>query len=486
MVDKRWGREATVAIYVDDEQLVAAHKAGDTEAFAELVSEHRQVLLAHARKKLFSSEAAEDALQETLIRAYRALPRFNGQYKLGPWLHRIMANVCVDEINRRRRDSERVDKVASQPSARAAAPSVEEELGLDFDDAELNIALNNLPATHREALELRFVDELAYSEVAASVGASEENVRARVSRAKASVRSALKGVAVLPLFLLGLLKRGEKAAAAATSSTGAMVGGTGLAKAGLAAQVTPSVTGALPTVAEAASAAAQVAPAAVPAIAKAAVGIGLAAAVLTPNADGALHHVVQSVASDAGNELLLSNQEQVNVDTPIGQLLIPEDSSDTPANPSILPATAPQASEAATPVTQIPTILISSSELLVEQAGAGRMRLQGTATVQWAAGELSGTIGAASQLRISNELSDSEGRQRLDGLLVIDSADFDEPLELRIAGFVTDDGQVSQLSGVYRLSSPVETLLQTDGQIEGEIQLPSQENIGSLELTLQK
>ena len=81
MVDKRWGREATVAIYVDDEQLVAAHKAGDTEAFAELVSEHRQVLLAHARKKLFSSEAAEDALQETLIRAYRALPRFNGQYK---------------------------------------------------------------------------------------------------------------------------------------------------------------------------------------------------------------------------------------------------------------------------------------------------------------------------------------------------------------------------------------------------------------------
>jgi len=207
---------------------------------------------------------------------------------------------------------------------------------------------------------------------------------------------------------------------------------------------------------------------------------------LTPNADGALHHVVQSVASDAGNELLLSNQEQVNEDTPIGQLLIPADSSDTPANPSILPATATQATEVATPVTQIPTILISSSELLVEQAGAGRLRLQGTATVQWAAGELSGTIGAASQLRISNELTDSEGRQRLDGLLVIDSADFNEPLELRIAGFVADDGQASQLSGVYRLSSPVETLLQTDGQIEGEIQLPSQENIGSLELTLQK
>ncbi len=97
-------RGAKVAIYVDDQELVAAHRAGDTDAFGELVNEHRSPLLAHARRKLYSTEAAEDALQETLIRAYRALPRFNGQYRLGPWLHRIMANVCIDEANRRRRD----------------------------------------------------------------------------------------------------------------------------------------------------------------------------------------------------------------------------------------------------------------------------------------------------------------------------------------------------------------------------------------------
>ena len=471
-----------MAIYVDDAQLVAAHKAGDTDAFEELVSEHRSVLLAHARKKLLSAEAAEDALQETLIRAYRALPRFKGEYKLGPWLHRIMANVCVDEINRRRRDSERFDKVSSQPSARTTAPGVEEELGLEFDDTELRVALNELPATHREALELRFIDELEYHEVASAVGASEQNVRARVSRARASVRSALKGVAVLPIFLFGLLKRGEKAAAAATSSTGVMVSGSGLAKAGLAAQVTPSVSAAMPALAEAASTAAHVAPAAVPVIAKAAVGIGLAAAVLTPNADGALHHVVQSVATDAGNELLLSNEEEVNEQSSAGQVVIAEDSSNTDGNSLTDSGQAPLTKTA---VAEVTTMLLSSEELLVEQGGAGRMRLQGAATVQWSAGEVSGSIGAASQLRISDELNDSEGRQRLDGLIVVNVDDLSEPLELRIAGFVASDGQVSQLSGVYRLSSPIETLVQTDGHIEGVIQLPTQESVGSLELILQ-
>lgn len=471
-----------MAIYVDDEQLVAAHKAGDTDAFDELVSEHRSVLLAHARKKLLSAEAAEDALQETLIRAYRALPRFNGQYKLGPWLHRIMANVCVDEINRRRRDSERFDKVSSQPSARTHAPGVEEELGLEFDDTELHLALNELPATHREALELRFIDELEYHEVASAVGASEQNVRARVSRARASVRSALKGVAALPLFLLGLLRRGEKAAAAATSSTGAMVGGSGLAKAGLASQAAPAVSAAMPTLADAASTAAHVAPAAVPVIAKAAVGIGLAAAVLTPNADGALHHVVQSVATDVGNELLLSNEEEVNEQSSAGQVVIAEDLSNTAGNSLTDTGEAPLTKTA---VAEVATMLFSSEELLVEQGGAGRMRLQGAATVQWSAGEVSGSIGAASQLRISDELNDSEGRQRLDGLIVVNVDDLSEPLELRIAGFVASDGQVSQLSGVYRLSSSVETLLQTDGHIEGVIQLPTQESVGSLELILQ-
>jgi len=476
------GREAIVAIYLDDAQLVAAHKAGDSEAFDELVSEHRAPLLAQARRKLFSDEAAEDALQETLIRAYRALPRFNGEYKLGPWLHRIMSNVCIDEINRRRRDGERFEKAAAQPSARTSSPGVEEELGLDIDDTNLTTALDDLPESYREALELRFIDELEYKEVASTVGVSEENARARVSRAKTSMRNALKGVAALPIFLAGLLRRGEKAAAAATSTTGAAVTGSGITKAGLVAQAAPAASNALPAVSEAVS---TVGPVAVPAIAKAAVGIGIAAAVLTPNADGALHHVVQSVATDPGASLLLGSEDAEVDEITDAQLSSVEMVSETQGGSSAEVGQSDGSVSTAADI-QTSSVVFGSSELSIEQAGAGRMRLQGAASFSWLDGQMNGTLGAASQIRMSTDLEDSEGRQRLDGLLVLEAEEAAEPIEIRIAGFATATDDTVRFTGVYRLNSSLETQVGTEGQIEGEIQLPNQQINGSLELTLKR
>ena len=195
-----------MAIYIDDRELVAAHQAGDSEAFDELVREHRRALLSHARTRLHCEAASEDALQETLVRAYKALPRFNGEYRLGPWLHRIMQNVCIDEANRRRRDGEKTNHYAAQNNWRDEAPSPEEELGFDFDDSALKAALDGLSEPYRQALELKFVEEYEYSELAAASGVSEQNARARVSRARLAMRSALKGVASLPFLLLAFLK----------------------------------------------------------------------------------------------------------------------------------------------------------------------------------------------------------------------------------------------------------------------------------------
>ena len=241
-----------MAIYVDDRELVAAHQAGDADAFDELVREHRTSLHSHARRKLNCDAGAEDAVQETLVRAYRALPNFNGEYRLGPWLHRIMSNVCVDEANRRKRDGDKNNRLAAQPATRTNAPGVEEQLGLQLDDTRLLSALEDLPASHREALTLRFLDDLDYGQVAEVSGVSEQNARARVSRARSAMRAAMKGVAALPGFLFGLMKRGEKAAAAATA------GSTATAATATASSVS-SATAALPTLTEATVAAAHVA-----------------------------------------------------------------------------------------------------------------------------------------------------------------------------------------------------------------------------------
>ena len=76
--------------------------AGDDAAFTVLVERHRGELHSHCRRMLFSSERAEDALQETLLRAWRSRAHFAGRATFRTWLYRIATNACLDEMRRER------------------------------------------------------------------------------------------------------------------------------------------------------------------------------------------------------------------------------------------------------------------------------------------------------------------------------------------------------------------------------------------------
>lgn len=186
---------------LDDRRLVELHKAGDEEAFTSIVTAYHRELMSHARRRLHDPRAAEDAVQEALLRAFRALPRFNGEYKLGAWLHRIVENVCADEGNRRRREGELTDRVASLP------PIPEADVADSaIADPEVTQALQSLSPSYREALVLRYVEGLPYREVAEKTGVSEENARARAHRGRAVLRRVLKGqgqgaAALIPALL---------------------------------------------------------------------------------------------------------------------------------------------------------------------------------------------------------------------------------------------------------------------------------------------
>ncbi|WP_420610605.1 RNA polymerase sigma factor [Candidatus Poriferisodalis sp.] len=308
-----------MALRLEDRDLVLAYQAGDDEAFAELVREYRPQLLGHARRKLGCPEAAEDAVQEALVRALRAMPRFNGNYLVGPWLHRILSNVCSDEGNRLRRDSEKTERFASNDRALNPPSSIEDELGLDIDDSELADAVDNLSEQYREALMLRFVEELSYEEVAEKAGVSEENARARVSRARNAVRAALKLAAAAPVALIGLLRRGERAAAAVTSQSSPGSGRAALHSA------MPMLAETAPMATRAAAATANAATVGVPVVAKAAVGFGLATAVIAPTVDSPVHKAADRVLPDSVMEVL----------TPLAVEL------PAPDAPVIVPAAAP-------------------------------------------------------------------------------------------------------------------------------------------------
>ena len=90
--------------------LVLAHQAGDPFAFTEIVTDHYSGMLAHAYRRLGDHRAAEDAVQDALLRAYKGLKGFSGEYKLQAWLHRIVDNVCADAGSRRVRDAKLAER----------------------------------------------------------------------------------------------------------------------------------------------------------------------------------------------------------------------------------------------------------------------------------------------------------------------------------------------------------------------------------------
>ena len=360
-----------MALRLDDRELVITYQAGNDEAFADLVRKYRPKLLSHARRRLSCAEAAEDAVQETFVRALRAMPRFNGDYMVGPWLHRILANVCIDEGNRRRREHEKTERAATTEAAVQPTSSIETELGLDLDLSDVADAVDGLAEPYREALHMRFVEELSYDEMAETAGVTEDNARARVSRARTALRSALRVVAVVPVALVGLLRRGERAASA-VAGHGSTAGSTAAQSSAAQSSVPsamPLLTEAAPVASRAAAAVANAATTGVPVVAKAAVGLGLATAVITPTVDSPVHKATERVLPDSVVEVL----------TPLAVEL------PAPDAPVVVPAAAaPAAVETAPAVVETESAPAAAPAAVVvqEETVAAADEPQATAVVQ--------------------------------------------------------------------------------------------------------
>ncbi len=203
---------------VDERLLVEAHNGGDSEAFASIVNEYSSSLYAHAMMRLGEPRAAEDAVQETFLRAYRAMPRFEGEFHLRAWLHRILTNVCFDEGDRRRREIRAFDRAAGLAELDGAPADEVLDIDRAYAQREVATALASLPVAYREALELRYVEQLSFREVADVTGVSEENARARVHRGRAALRRLISAPYAFAALFIPALRKGERAAQAALSA----------------------------------------------------------------------------------------------------------------------------------------------------------------------------------------------------------------------------------------------------------------------------
>ncbi|HEY2436177.1 MAG TPA: sigma-70 family RNA polymerase sigma factor [Solirubrobacteraceae bacterium] len=150
-----------------EEALLQAARHGDEAAFSRLIGPHRPALHAHCYRMLGSVHDAEDALQETLLNAWRALPRFEGRSSLKSWLYKIATNACLKAIERRPRRVLPIDYgPAADPHDPLAQPLVESVWLEPYPDrgVELEDRLASPVARYeqRESIELAFVAALQH------------------------------------------------------------------------------------------------------------------------------------------------------------------------------------------------------------------------------------------------------------------------------------------------------------------------------------
>jgi RNA polymerase sigma-70 factor (ECF subfamily) len=180
---------------VDEAAVLAQAKSGNRDAFRTIVERHSRAVFRVAFRLTRSEQDAEDIVQETFLKAYQELGRFEARAGVGTWLHRIAANCAIDLMRRRpAKESRRLG--GSPPDALLAglpsqAPGPERQaIGGELRGL-VQAALQTLTPLERAAFTLRHLEQCTVHEIAALLDQSPEAARHSIFRAVAKVRRAL-------------------------------------------------------------------------------------------------------------------------------------------------------------------------------------------------------------------------------------------------------------------------------------------------------
>jgi RNA polymerase sigma-70 factor (ECF subfamily) len=187
-----------------DRSLVERCQAGDEHAFEDLYLRYRDRLFRACLRRTGNSAEAEDLVQETFARAWKALPNFSGERRFYPWLSVIANNLCTDHARRGRRCTP-----VEESSLDLLAPVVdceqEDLVERQGNGAMLEAALGRLSPRHREVLELREGRNWTYQEIAAHAGVEVSTIETLLFRARRSLKREFMTIAKAETGVAGLL-----------------------------------------------------------------------------------------------------------------------------------------------------------------------------------------------------------------------------------------------------------------------------------------
>lgn len=183
------GADPSLIADMSDEELLAAHVAGDPGAFAELVRRHKDRLWAVALRTCRDPDDAADAVQEAMISAYRRADTFRGTAKVSTWLHRIVVNACLDRLRHKK-----VRHTVALPDEVADAGLPDRRDPIDEHTTRLTVlgALAQLPTDQRLAVTLVDLEGWSVDEAAQILECPPGTVKSRCHRGRARLHMLLR------------------------------------------------------------------------------------------------------------------------------------------------------------------------------------------------------------------------------------------------------------------------------------------------------
>ena len=186
--------------HLSDHKLIAAAKAGDEDAFAEIVSRYKNPITNFLYRFLNDYEEAVDLAQETFVRVYFALDRYHTDFAFSTYIYRIATNLAISEIRRRKRrsllsltglfQSSEDEAVEFQPPDTRSL----QDANLEEDERSKMIAkaIETLPPKYRLPIVLRDVEGKSYEEVAAILELGLGTTKSRINRGRGLLKEKLR------------------------------------------------------------------------------------------------------------------------------------------------------------------------------------------------------------------------------------------------------------------------------------------------------
>ena len=180
-----------------DEMLVSMAQRGDLSAFEELVARHRDKIYARAFSMMRNEEEALDLSQEAWVKSWQRLEQFQGQSSFGTWLTRIVINLCLDQLRKRKRQRaesiEAMDEESGGVERQMPVVTVNPTEGLERGELRQKIdrALEQLSYEHRTVLILHEFEEMEYKLIAKKMGCSIGTVMSRLFYARRKMAALL-------------------------------------------------------------------------------------------------------------------------------------------------------------------------------------------------------------------------------------------------------------------------------------------------------